>query len=159
MTLTEQMTQLAKQAKAASRELARLSTAEKNACLLAMAEALEKSAAVIKPANALDMESAVKMGLSTAMLDRLKLDDKRIASMGKGLREVAALPDPVGRLLDERVRPNGLRLQKISTPIGVVVIIYESRSNVTADSASLCFKSGNATILRGGKEAVHSNQL
>jgi glutamate-5-semialdehyde dehydrogenase len=105
------------------------------------------------------MEVAAKLGLSSAMQDRLKLDDKRIAAMAKGLREVAALPDPVGRILDERVRPNGLKLQKISTPIGVVVIIYESRPNVTADAASLCFKSGNATILRGGKEALHSNQL
>ena len=104
------------------------------------------------------MEAAAKSGLSSAMLDRLKLDDKRIAAMAKGLREVAALPDPVGRILDERVRPNGLKLQKISTPIGVVVIIYESRPNVTADAASLCFKSGNATILRGGKEALNSNQ-
>ena len=93
------------------------------------------------------------------MLDRLKLDDKRIAGMARGLREVAVLPDPVGKILDERVRPNGLKLQKISTPIGVVVIIYESRPNVTADAASLCFKSGNATILRGGKEALHSNQI
>jgi glutamate-5-semialdehyde dehydrogenase len=93
------------------------------------------------------------------MLDRLKLDDKRISGMAKGLREVAALPDPVGKILDERVRPNGLKLQKISTPIGVVVIIYESRPNVTADAASLCFKSGNATILRGGKEALNSNQI
>jgi glutamate-5-semialdehyde dehydrogenase len=92
------------------------------------------------------------------MLDRLKLDDKRIAAMAKGLREVAVLPDPVGRILDERIRPNGLKLKKISTPIGVVVIIYESRPNVTADAASLCFKSGNATILRGGKEALSSNQ-
>ncbi len=93
------------------------------------------------------------------MLDRLRLDDKRIRGMAAGLREVARLPDPVGRVLDERVRPNGLKLQKISTPIGVVVIIYESRPNVTADAASLCFKSGNATILRGGKEAVNSNQI
>jgi glutamate-5-semialdehyde dehydrogenase len=91
------------------------------------------------------------------MLDRLKLNDPRIASMSKGLCEVAALPDPVGRVLDERVRPNGLKLRKVSTPIGVVVIIYESRPNVTADAASLCFKSGNATILRGGKEALNSN--
>ena len=103
------------------------------------------------------MEVGAKMGLSSAMLDRLKLDDKRIAAMAKGLREVAALPDPVGRVLDERVRPNGLKLRKVSTPIGVVVIIYESRPNVTADAASLCFKSGNATILRGGKEALNSN--
>jgi glutamate-5-semialdehyde dehydrogenase len=151
------MTQLAKQAKAASRELSRLATGDKNACLLAMADALEKSEAAIKEANACDMEVGANMGLSAAMLDRLKLDDKRITGMAKGLREVAALPDPVGRVLDERVRPNGLKLRKVSTPIGVVVIIYESRPNVTADAASLCFKSGNATILRGGKEALNSN--
>jgi len=159
MTLTEQMTALGRQAKAASRELAKLTTDEKNACLLAMADALEKNSAEIKSANARDMEAGTQMGLTSAMLDRLKLDDKRIAGMAKGLREVAALHDPVGKVLDERVRPNGLRLKKVSTPIGVVVIIYESRPNVTADAASLCFKSGNATILRGGKEAMHSNQI
>jgi glutamate-5-semialdehyde dehydrogenase len=159
MNLTEQMTQLAKQAKAASRELAKLSTREKNNCLLAMADALEKNSGTLKEANARDMEIGAKLNLSSAMLDRLKLDDKRISAMAKGLREVAALPDPVGKVLDERMRPNGLKLQKISTPIGVVVIIYESRPNVTADAASLCFKSGNATILRGGKEALNSNQI
>jgi len=159
MNLTEQMTQLAKQAKAASRELAKLSTREKNDCLIAMADALEKNSGAIKEANSLDMEIGAKLNLSAAMLDRLQLDDKRISAMAKGLREVAALPDPVGKILDERVRPNGLKLQKISTPIGVVVIIYESRPNVTADAASLCFKSGNATILRGGKEALNSNLL
>src|SRR5437660_2505631 len=159
MTLSEQMAQLGKQAKAASRELARLNTSQKNLCLTAMADALEQNRKGIQRANAQDLEFAEKAGLSTAMLDRLKLDDKRIASMATGLREVAALPDPVGRILDERVRPNGLKLQKVSTPIGVVVIIYESRPNVTADAASLCFKSGNATILRGGKEAMHSNQI
>src|SRR5437899_8589518 len=159
MSLTEQMTELAKRARSASRELAKLTTIEKNACLNAMATALEGESNAIKSANALDMETASKMGLSSAMLDRLKLDDKRIAALAKGLREVAALPDPVGRILDERTRPNGLKLQKISTPIGVVVIIYESRPNVTADAASLCFKSSNATILRGGKEAINSNQV
>ena len=159
MNLNEQMTRLAKQAKAASRELAKLTTAEKNACLLTMASALEQNADAIREANALDMEFGAQHGLSAAMLDRLKLDDKRIAGMARGLREVAALPDPVGRVLDERTRPNGLELQKISTPIGVIVIIYESRPNVTADAASLCFKSGNATILRGGKEALNSNQV
>ena len=159
MNLNEQMTQLAKQAKAASRELAKLSTREKNDCLLAMADALEKNSSALKEANALDMEVGAKLNLSAAILDRLKLDDKRISAMAKGLREVAALSDPVGKILDERVRPNGLKLQKISTPIGVVVIIYESRPNVTADAASLCFKSGNATILRGGKEALNSNQV
>ncbi len=159
MNLLEQMTQLAKQARAASRELAKLTTAEKNSALVAMADALEKNYAAIKTANAHDMEVGTKLNLSSAMLDRLKLDDQRIAGMAKGLREVVALNDPVGRILDERIRPNGLKLQKIATPIGVVVIIYESRPNVTADAASLCFKTGNATILRGGKEALNSNQL
>jgi glutamate-5-semialdehyde dehydrogenase len=124
-----------------------------------MADALEKNVGPLQESNALDMKAGAQLGLTAAMLERLKLDDKRIASMAKGLRDVAALPDPVGRILDERVRPNGLKLRKITTPIGVVVIIYESRPNVTADAASLCFKSGNATILRGGKEALHSNQL
>jgi glutamate-5-semialdehyde dehydrogenase len=153
------MIELAKQAKAASRGLAQLSTADKNACLAAMATAIEENKAAIQQANGLDMEAGAKSGLSSAMLDRLKLDDRRIAAMAKGLREVAALPDPVGKILDERTRPNGLKLQKVSTPLGVVDIIYESRPNVTADAASLCFKSGNATILRGGKEALHSNQI
>ena len=159
MNLTEQMTRLAKQARAASRELAKLTPREKNGCLLAMADALGKNSDALQQANLRDMDAAAQNGLSPAMLDRLKLDGKRIDAMANGLREVAALPDPVGRILDERVRPNGLKLQKISTPIGVVVIIYESRPNVTADAASLCFKSGNATILRGGREAMNSNQL
>ncbi len=159
MNLTEQMTLLGQQARAASRELAKLTTDEKNRCLVAMAGALEKNAAAIQAANAEDMKTGASLGLSSAMLDRLKLDDQRIAGMAQGLREVAALPDPIGKVLDERTRPNGLRLKKISSPIGVVVIIYESRPNVTADAASLCFKSSNATILRGGKEAMHSNQI
>jgi glutamate-5-semialdehyde dehydrogenase len=153
------MTVMAKEAKAASRELARLTTPEKNECLIAMAGALEQNRDDIKKANARDTETAAQLGLPDAMLDRLRLDDARIVAMAKGLREVAALPDPVGRMLDERLRPNGLKLQKISTPIGVVVIIYESRPNVTADAAGLCLKSGNATILRGGKEALNSNRV
>ena len=153
------MTQLAKQAKAASRELARLTTSEKNECLIAMADALEQNRDDLKKANARDMETAAQLGLSAAMLDRLRFDDPRIDAIAKGLREIAALPDPVGRILDERLRPNGLKLQKISTPIGVVVIIYESRPNVTADAAGLCLKSGSATILRGGKEALNSNRV
>jgi glutamate-5-semialdehyde dehydrogenase len=158
VTLTDHMTRLGRQAKDASRLLAQLTTAQKNGCLLAMAEAIEADGQAIQSANAEDLAGAANAGLSNAMLDRLRLDDKRIAGMAKGLREVAALPDPVGRILDERTRPNGLRLQKISTPIGVIVIIYESRPNVTADAASLCFKSGNAVILRGGREALQSNQ-
>jgi glutamate-5-semialdehyde dehydrogenase len=157
--VSEIVLKLAQQAKAASRSLARLTTAEKNSCLEAMASALEKRKEDITRANAIDMKAGAESGLSAAMQDRLRLDEKRIASMARGLREVAALPDPVGRSLDKRTRPNGLQLEKIATPIGVVVIIYESRPNVTADAASLCFKSGNATILRGGKEALHSNQI
>jgi glutamate-5-semialdehyde dehydrogenase len=159
MTLTEQMTQLARDAKNASRDLARLTTDQKNRCLIAMADALERNRQAIERANAIDMEAGAKSGLSRAMLDRLNLDQKRITEMAHGLREVADLADPVGRVLDERLRPNGLKLRKVSTPIGVVVVIYESRPNVTADAASLCFKSGNAIILRGGKEALHSNQV
>jgi glutamate-5-semialdehyde dehydrogenase len=158
MSLTEQMVELARNAKAASRELAKLAAADRNACLIAMADALEKNTQALQKANAADMESAAGMGLTSAMLERLKLDQKRISHMAKGVRDVAALPDPVGRILDQRVRPNGLKLQKITTPIGVIVIIYESRPNVTADAAALCLKSGNATILRGGKEALDSNQ-
>ena len=158
MILRDEMMRLGQQAKTASRVLARLTTGQKNACLLAMAAALEENRQAIKESNDLDMSAASEAGLSAAMLDRLKLDEKRIFTMARGLREVAALPDPVGRILDERVRPNGLKLRKVSTPMGVIVIIYESRPNVTADAASLCFKSGNATILRGGKEAIHSNR-
>lgn len=159
MDLREQMTELGKQGKAASRLLPRLTTDEKNACLRAMADAIEAKAADIQIANTRDMSNGRDMKLTSAMLDRLELTDARVAGMAQGLREVADLPDPVGRLLDERTRPNGLNLRKISTPIGVVVIIYESRPNVTADAAGLCFKSGNATILRGGKEALNSNQI
>jgi glutamate-5-semialdehyde dehydrogenase len=159
MTLTEQMIQLARQAKSASRPLSLLTTDAKNRCLIDMAQALMSSQQAIQAANAKDLEAASTNGLSTAMLDRLRLDPKRITAMAQGLRDVAALPDPVGRIVDRRVRPNGLELYKISTPIGVVVIIYESRPNVTADAAALCFKSGNATILRGGREAMHSNRI
>lgn len=158
MNLTEQMTKLAHASKNAARELNRLSTAEKNTCLNAMADALLAEADAIREANAKDLQTAADMGLSGAMIDRLKLTDKRIEGMAQGLREVAELPDPTGRILDERTRPNGLELKKVAVPIGVILIIYESRPNVTADAASLCLKSGNAVILRGGKEALHSNQ-
>ncbi|MBL9135885.1 MAG: glutamate-5-semialdehyde dehydrogenase [Verrucomicrobiales bacterium] len=159
MSLSDQMRSLAAEAKCASRAVAQMSTADKNRALLAMADALEQATPALIAANAKDMETGRSLGLSAAMLDRLKLDEQRIQSMAQGLRDVAALPDPVGRMLDERIRPNGLRLQKVAVPIGVIVIIYESRPNVTADAASLCFKTGNATILRGGKEALHSNRL
>ena len=159
MTLQEQMEQMARQARAAAHALAGLSTEEKNRCLLEMANQIEAQADRIRQANQEDLVEGEKAGLSKAMLDRLALTDKRIAAMARGLREVAELPDPVGRILDERVRPNGLKLRKVATPIGVIVIIYESRPNVTVDAAGLCFKAGNATILRGGKEAIRSNRV
>jgi glutamate-5-semialdehyde dehydrogenase len=158
MNLTEQMTQLARQSRAAARELNRLTTAEKNECLIAMADAILVEADAIRAENAKDLTTAAEMGLSKAMIDRLELTDQRIEGMAQGLREVAELPDPTGRNLDQRTRPNGLQLDKIAVPIGVILIIYESRPNVTADAASLCLKSGNAVILRGGKEALHSNR-
>jgi len=159
MTVREQMEVLGRQARWASRAMANLGTAEKNACLLAMADAIEAATPVLVEANRRDLEVGRSLQLTRAMLDRLALDEARIRAMAAGLREVAALPDPVGRILDERVRPNGLHLQKVAVPIGVVVIIYESRPNVTAEAASLCFKTGNAVILRGGKEALNSNRL
>ena len=150
---------LGKQARVASRALAGLTSAEKDACLRAMADSIEAAAPVLAEANLRDLEVGRGLGLSAAMMDRLALNPSRITAMAAGLREVASLPDPVGRKLDERVRPNGLRLEKRAVPIGVIVIIYESRPNVTAEAASLCFKTGNATILRGGKEALNSNRL
>ena len=159
MSLAEDMTALALAAKNAARLMPRLSTDEKNRCLNAMANALEAQSQAIQDANAKDLETAREMDLSQAMIDRLLLDEQRVAGMAQGLREVAELPDPVGRVLEETDRPSGLKLKKVTCPIGVVVMIYESRPNVTADAAGLCFKSGNATILRGGKEALNSNQI
>ena len=158
MSLSEEMIELARRARLASRRLTSLSAGEKNNCLLAMADDIDANSQFIQQENAKDMSAAEASGLSKALLDRLLLDEARIRGMVTGLREVSELPDPVGRIIEERTRPNGLKLTKIAAPIGVIVIIYESRPNVTADAASLCFKSGNATILRGGKEAINSNQ-
>ena len=159
MSLQEQLTGIARRSREASRKLACLSTTERNAALLAMAEAIEDASGPIREANRADLEAGRKAGLSKAMLDRLELTGMRITAMSRGLREVADLPDPVGRVLDERTRPNGLRLRKVSTPLGVILIIYESRPNVTVDAAGLCLKSGNAAILRGGREALRSNRI
>ncbi|HMO65537.1 MAG TPA: glutamate-5-semialdehyde dehydrogenase [Verrucomicrobiota bacterium] len=159
MGLKEDMEALALHAKDASRKLSGLPAEARNRALLAMADALPKRTDELLAANARDLDTGRSLGLSAAMLDRLALNDARIAAMAEGLRQAAALPDPLGRVLDERVRPNGLRLRKVAVPIGVIVIIYESRPNVTADAAGLCLESGNATILRGGREARHSNQL
>lgn len=152
-----ELTELGKQAKEAARFLATAGTKSKNLALRAMADALIVRTAELLDANRLDLADGEKNGLSRAMLDRLSLTEQRILAMADGMRQVAALPDPVGRVLDETVRPNGLRLTKVAVPIGVIAVIYEARPNVTADSAALCFKSGNAVILRGGSEALRSN--
>lgn len=159
MSLKEDITALTERAKTASRYLTTLTESEKNKYLVAMADAIEAKADEIMAENSKDIATGNNMGLSKALLDRLLLNNDRITAMATGLREVAELPDPIGRILEERQRPNGLLLKKVSAPIGVIVIIYESRPNVTADAASLCFKSSNATILRGGKEAINSNQI
>ena len=157
MDLKRQIRQLAERSRDASRALAKLDSDTKNSLLRAMADSIAKSAAAIKAANAKDVAAGKKSGLSSAMLDRLTLTDKRISEMAKGVREVAALPDPVGKTISEWTRPNGIRIKKVRVPIGVILIIYESRPNVTADAGCLCFKTGNAVILRGGSEAIHSN--
>lgn len=155
--MREQVKKLGRQARAASLGLAILSSERKNTILLAMASAVEDASTSILSANTKDLAAAAEAGLSSAMLDRLRLDQKAILTMADGIRHVATLPDPVGEILRDWTRPNGLRIRKRRTPIGVIGIIYESRPNVTADAAVLCLKTGNATILRGGKEAIHSN--
>lgn len=156
--IATQMLTLGKQARAASYALATLSTENKNQILLAMADALVAAENEILAANAEDLAAAEANGLTAAMQDRLRLDSTRLAAIADGIRDVAALHDPVGETLRDWTRPNGLRLLKRRVPIGVIGIIFESRPNVTADAAVLCFKTGNATILRGGKEAIHSNR-
>ena len=156
--LTSQIHEIGAAARQAARLLATTSSAKKNEALLAMAEQLLAQSEAILAANALDLEAGRKNGLSEAMLDRLKLDAKRLTSMAEGIRTAAALPDPVGRILKEWKKENGLTFRKISVPIGVIGIIYESRPNVTSDAAVLCLKAGNAVILRGGSEAIHSNK-
>ncbi|HLP02185.1 MAG TPA: glutamate-5-semialdehyde dehydrogenase [Opitutaceae bacterium] len=155
--LASTVRQLAEAARAASLKLAVASTEAKNRALLALAEKIETSIPALIAANAKDLEAGRAAGLSAAMLDRLTLNDSRIRQMAQGVREIVALPDPVGAELERTTRPNGLVIRKVRVPIGVIGIIYESRPNVTIDCAALCLKSGNATILRGGKEAFHSN--
>lgn len=145
------------QAKSASCILMTASTERKNRALLAIADALQANCAQILAENQKDLDAGAQAGLSASLLDRLALSEARIDGMAQGVREVAALPDPVGVVLSETRRPNGLRIQKVSTPLGVLGIIFEARPNVTSDAAALCLKSGNAVILRGGKEAIRSN--
>ena len=167
-SIAETIHLMGRQARAAAYRLAQLDGARKNTILRAMAAALRRATPELLAANALDMAAAsgdgsaagvsIAKGLSTAMLDRLRLDETRIEAMAAGIEQVATLPDPVGQIIESWQRPNGLRIEQVRVPIGTIGIIYESRPNVTADAAVLCFKTGNATILRGGSEAIESNR-
>ena len=148
----------AREAREGARSIAKASSSQKNAALVKMAEALKKRSKELIRENARDIAFAKKKGLSKAMIDRLALNDKRVNEMAQGLIEVAALPDPVGEVLKMWQRPNGMTVGKMRVPIGAIGIIYESRPNVTADATSLCLKAGNAVVLRGGSEAIHSNK-
>ncbi len=152
------MAELGRRARAASRLLARASTSAKDRALLAIAEAIESERDALMAANRQDLEAGAAKGLDAALLDRLELTPGRIDAMTEGLRQIAALPDPVGAITDLNYRPSGIQVGRMRVPLGVIGIIYESRPNVTADAAALCLKSGNATVLRGGSEAFHSNQ-
>jgi len=155
--IPEYIDNLVTRAKGAAGRLATLSTAVKNRALLVMAEALEEQKDALLAANELDLEAFGSAPEKKAMADRLRLTTKRIFEMAAGLREVAALPDPLGNMPKMWTRPNGMQVGRVRVPIGVIGIVYESRPNVTADSAALCLKSGNACVLRGGSEAIHSN--
>ena len=150
---------LARAAKTASSALAALSSATKNAALEAMARAICDQRAAIFAANQVDVENGARQGLSRALLQRLTLTEAKIEAMAQGCRQVAALPDPIGRVLDGETRPNGLRIERVRVPLGVVAVIYESRPNVTVDAAILALKAGNAVILRGGSEAIETNRV
>lgn len=156
--ITEQIHEMGRQARAAAHVLSQLTTEKKNAILVAMAQGLRDASSEILSENEKDIAAGEKKGLSSAMLDRLRLDDSRLEAVAAALEHVATLPDPVGQVLDDWDRPNGIRIEQVRVPIGTIGIIYESRPNVTADAAALCFKTGNATILRGGSEAIHSNR-
>ncbi len=158
MDIKTYMQTVGQQARDASRAVARADTNQKNRALLAMADAIERDAEKLLAANAQDMDAARARGLEPALLDRLALTGKTVAGMAEGLRQIAALPDPVGEMDDLKFRPSGIQVGKMRVPLGVIGIIYEARPNVTADAAGLCLKSGNAAILRGGSEALNSNQ-
>ncbi len=157
MDIKTYMHQVGQAARTASRAIARADTHAKNCALSAMADAIERDSAILLAANELDMAAARANGLDAALLDRLVLNAKSVAGMAEGLRQIAALADPVGEITDLKYRPSGIQLGKMRVPLGVIGIIYEARPNVTADAAGLCLKSGNAAILRGGSEALHSN--
>ena len=155
--IKDKITKMGSDALTASRALANLTTDQKNKILLAMADGILSDADKIISANVIDLDDAVNNNLTNSMIDRLRLDQKRIEAIADGIRQVATLPDPVGEIMDEWERPNGIKIKQIRVPIGIIGIIYESRPNVTSDAAVLCLKTGNATILRGGKESINSN--
>ena len=155
--IKDKITKMGSDALTASRALSNLTTDQKNKILLAMADGILSDADQIISANAIDLDNAVNNNLTNSMIDRLRLDQKRIEAIADGIRQVATLPDPVGEIMDEWERPNGIKIKQIRVPIGIIGIIYESRPNVTSDAAVLCLKTGNATILRGGKESINSN--
>ncbi|MDG2107702.1 MAG: glutamate-5-semialdehyde dehydrogenase [Woeseiaceae bacterium] len=157
LDIAKEMTKLGVAARSGFSELSGCSGEQRNAALVAAAAAIRKNATKIIEANQADMISAKSRGITTAMLDRLMLDDDRVEAMAAGLNAISELPDPVGKILADWDRPNGLNIQRVSVPLGVIGIIYESRPNVTADAAALCLKSGNAVILRGGSESFESN--
>ena len=159
MQTAHEIERLARAAKSASRVLAQLSSATKNAALHAMASAICDARDEIFAANQTDVNNGAAKGIGTALLNRLTLTDAKIAAMAQGCRDVAALPDPIGRVLDGEVRPNGLKIERVRVPLGVVAVIYESRPNVTVDAAILAIKAGNAVILRGGSEAIETNRV
>lgn len=155
--IKNKITKMGSDALTASRALSNLTTDQKNKILLAMADGILSDADQIISANAIDLDNAVNNNLTNSMIDRLRLDQIRIEAIADGIRQVATLPDPVGEIMDEWERPNGIKIKQIRVPIGIIGIIYESRPNVTSDAAVLCLKTGNATILRGGKESINSN--
>ncbi len=158
MNITEYMHQVGQQARAASRAMARADSATRNRALLLIADAIVRDAALLRAANQLDLDAAAAAGLAPAMLDRLALSESAIATMVEGLRQIVALPDPIGEISNMKFRPSGIQVGQMRVPLGVIGIIYEARPNVTVDAAGLCIKSGNATILRGGSEAIHCNR-
>ncbi len=152
------LNELGQRAKLASKRLALCSTEEKNAALKAISDALLKNSKVIIAANKIDLENGKSAGLKPSILDRLELNEKRVSDMAKGVMDLISLPDPIGLVLDVATRPNGIKIRKISVPMGVIGIIYEARPNVTSDAAAICLKAGSSVILRGGKEAINSNK-
>ncbi len=158
MDITAHMHQLGQQARAAARAMARADTATRNRALSLIADAIERDADLLRAANARDLEAAQAAGLAPALMDRLALSSAAIATMVAGLRQIVALPDPVGEISNMKVRPSGIQVGQMRVPLGVIGIIYEARPNVTVDAAGLCIKSGNAAILRGGSEAIHCNR-